>query len=131
MMNALTPTERAKLVAQGIIKLPIEQLLPKAIAAKKLQVKASEAELKQVNSEIAILESAAKIMRIPKYIVAPRVDRPTAPRRSVSECLRLNICCQCREKPAIYYGTLAGHGRNCEPCAEIIRAKARNRRAFK
>lgn len=97
-MIHLTPQERAKLVAQGLIKLP-EPELP-------------------------------KILRQPKFIVAPAIPASEKPqRRSLSECLRLNICCHCREKPSIYYGPVGGFGRNCEPCAKIIRAKANERRS--
>jgi hypothetical protein len=134
-MIHLTPAERTKLIAQGLIKMPDASALPGVTADKRRQLKAVTFELKKTEGEIRVLTAAANILRQPKFILAPAEPTPKAPsanpRRTKSECLRLNICCQCRESPAIYYGPVGGFGRNCEPCAEVIRAKARERSARK
>lgn len=119
-MTPLTPSERAKLVAAGLIQMPVSAPLPKG------------------RPPIVRLPKPEG-RPLPKFIIAPaeatapartsRDPRPTGDRPTETECRAGNICIYCRAKPAIYYGPEAGYGAGCPVCTVINRAKNKGRAA--
>jgi hypothetical protein len=61
--------------------------------------------------------------RVPAFIIAPKVRaKYCVSRPSQKECLRQNICVDCRERPALFYGEGVGYAARCDECGKRRRA---------
>jgi hypothetical protein len=57
--------------------------------------------------------------RTPRLIIAPKVRaKYCVSRPSQKACLRQNICVECREQPALFYGEGIGYAARCDECGK-------------